>query len=1074
MDEEALEPEKKEKGAKSTECGAKNISNDPMQRGHERRTQMEFHLVFKRKRSTTKDGGPDVAKTVDTVDPYGIRSHVCCMDEHHPSVSLAKKAGPTTGKKHRAPRPRRNCVDNPNCLFGLGEHTDGIWKSTPSVLADLGPDPSENLRCPSDDNNNAIAVARPCGLRNLGATCYVNSMVQCLFMNLSFRRAVHEWEPKQTQHVNAALLAQMHALQRLFAQMQLGALSYVDPQDFAATLELNNVMQQDAHEFTKLFLTHLQSIFVYSKHRVHWNHIDTHFRGSMHYVTTCSTCCARSTRSSSYYEISLNIKGHPSVHDSFQSYLSPELLYGDNQYFCDACASKQDATRQIEIEESTLPPTLMLHLMRFVYDVKTYTKKKVQDAIEIPLTLNTRDLVKQAKQANAQYRLVGVLNHRGSTASAGHYTANIFNPTSNQWFAFDDTNVEEMQPSAFGASKEAYMLIYTREDHLVATDEVLPAPALIHEVETANARLQQDVATHRAKMTELHELVAIRKVKYDFHFETPVPESPFYWVDAAHLQEWVLGTDIAKDTAPVMDLEPYLCEHNKLHPNKSHRLKRVSLQLYRELCSSATTPIELSSHNYWCDECVVLSQRQSLVSLGKQERWKRNLELLNHTEEAYLISRKWVSSWKICLQDALAIKQPGAKVDEAQEWMASMTINQDLACSHGNLQPKKRPQYRSISSDLWAVLASEYAVGATFPKPTTSDCVQCMDDASTQHMAETMARNDRNRLLAEKPALFRLFKRQASSPHDVLPTDKPLALVSHAWLEQWKAYIDHVHVTAPTSLPNAFQCEHDKCVVPMHILDQIERRGHKKQATVDAAVVLLDEWNELSQVYTADAPLSFILHGNGDVQWGKINKVRGFVAIPAVRCSVCELKQETNQLALSLDFQNQPVNIIALREEEAIPNGLGTDTDVASDQPQRRRSSRSGRKTNPTYEVCCSADDTVSLLKHRLFETCDTAPSHQLLYFRGELLDNATSLKHAGIQAHDTLYLKALTDETPDDVLEIVTNEVEVGFEHSAIAGHRRQSVAASWVCDTCTLVNDTGAGLCEMCDAERPAATLL
>jgi hypothetical protein len=160
-------------------------------------------------------------------DPYLLRSPPCRLSDHH--------------RKGSSPA-MRNCADNPNCLFGLGEKQRGVWQRGKLIRRVFGDDPRERKRGTAQGNGDA---SMPCGLRNLGATCYLNSMLQCLFVNLPLRRAVYEWEPKE-QHVDREQAQQMKALQKLFAQMQLGNESYYDPTEFASTLSLNNVMQQDA------------------------------------------------------------------------------------------------------------------------------------------------------------------------------------------------------------------------------------------------------------------------------------------------------------------------------------------------------------------------------------------------------------------------------------------------------------------------------------------------------------------------------------------------------------------------------------------------------------------------------------------------------------------------------------------------------------------------------------------------------------------------------------------------------------------------------------------------------------
>lgn len=69
---------------------------------------------------------------------------------------------------------RKNCLSNPRCLTGLGE--DSYIKSHPVEVASLESSLKE-LRNPSEY----------VGLLNLGATCYVNSLIQVWFHNEDMR-----------------------------------------------------------------------------------------------------------------------------------------------------------------------------------------------------------------------------------------------------------------------------------------------------------------------------------------------------------------------------------------------------------------------------------------------------------------------------------------------------------------------------------------------------------------------------------------------------------------------------------------------------------------------------------------------------------------------------------------------------------------------------------------------------------------------------------------------------------------------------------------------------------------------
>lgn len=166
------------------------------------------------------------------------------------------------------------------------------------------------------------------------------------------------------------------------------------------------------------------------------------FRGRSCYVTTCRACGRRSEASSrlaDFYELPAQVVGFKSLQESLAASLHPEELTGANQYHCDHCGAKRDATRQFAL--ASLPPYLCVSLQRFVFDYKTLDKKKATDKLACPLSLDVARVLEAAgagagaavaaPEAAAggadglKYELVAVLIHKGGSASHGHYVAHV-------------------------------------------------------------------------------------------------------------------------------------------------------------------------------------------------------------------------------------------------------------------------------------------------------------------------------------------------------------------------------------------------------------------------------------------------------------------------------------------------------------------------------------------------------------------------------------------------------------------------------------------------------------------------
>uniref|UniRef100_A0A673MMY3 Ubiquitin carboxyl-terminal hydrolase n=1 Tax=Sinocyclocheilus rhinocerous TaxID=307959 RepID=A0A673MMY3_9TELE len=136
--------------------------------------------------------------------------------------------------------------------------------------------------------------------------------------------------------------------------------------------------------------------------------------------------------------------------------------------------SKQEIeiSRRVTLEE--LPPVLVLHLKRFVFE-KTGGCQKLVKNVDYPVDLEiSKDLLSpgvRGKTLKGQrtYRLFAVVYHHGNSATGGHYTTDVFHIGLNGWLRIDDQVVKiinQHQVVKQTAERTAYLLYYRRVDLL--------------------------------------------------------------------------------------------------------------------------------------------------------------------------------------------------------------------------------------------------------------------------------------------------------------------------------------------------------------------------------------------------------------------------------------------------------------------------------------------------------------------------------------------------------------------------------------------------------------------------------
>ncbi|XP_068452821.1 ubiquitin carboxyl-terminal hydrolase 21 [Clinocottus analis] len=331
------------------------------------------------------------------------------------------------------------------------------------------------------------------GLRNIGNTCFLNAVVQCL----SHTRSLRDYS-LLSAYRDDKFCKEEAQLMEAFSQVLSGLWdvndgdSVVNPRQFysifkEAVPHFSGYSQQDAQEFLRFLLDKLhtevnrranvrrtgkeaeqtfhrfriseEAAAMWKKHleRDDSKIVDL-FSGQLRSSLHCSVCSHYSNTFDVFCDLSLPIPKRSSVtlRECLELFSQEEKLDKENSPMCERCNRHTECTKRLSIQR--FPQVIVIHLNRFTTSRWSISKSTV--FVSFPLTDLDLGRFGPVDCGPVLYDLYAICNHAG-TVNMGHYTACCSDE--NGWCFYNDSSVTAVSENQL-QTNQAYVLFYQRSN----------------------------------------------------------------------------------------------------------------------------------------------------------------------------------------------------------------------------------------------------------------------------------------------------------------------------------------------------------------------------------------------------------------------------------------------------------------------------------------------------------------------------------------------------------------------------------------------------------------------------------